>query len=457
MKRLFKSGIDFIKGNRTIISSLFLIVIIVGALFLNSYITINRFQENVDKTLRGKAVMAENIIEVAAMDHLDDMSDSLLREKLEKIKTGDDEITQIILFSKNSNGELIPVFGTENLSNSESDSSQSGIMEENAKKFALSVNDAFAYLDFKDGVRHWNVTKSVRNEQGEIMGVLLMKLSLQESDILIEKSIIQVYMLSVIAALVVLLLILNHLRLFAFEVRARKLEEIDKMKEDFISMASHELKTPLTAISGYSDLLSDSFSRKDSEELQIARKKYVANIETSVERLKNLVSDLLDVSRIEQDRFTFDLKPTDLSAIIAGVVQEISVTAQQKNLQLINEVKSIPLVIADQEKVKQVLINLIGNAVKYTFQGKVEVQSREDESWVYITVADTGMGISAENLQNLFSKFYRVKSEKTASISGTGLGLWIAREIAQKMGGTLSVESIEGVGSHFTLKLKKSK
>ncbi|EKE25338.1 MAG: two-component sensor histidine kinase [uncultured bacterium] len=457
MKRLFKSGLDFVKGNRTIISSLLLIIVIVGTLFLNSYVTINRFQENVDKTLRGKAVMAENIMEVAAMDHLDNMSDDLLKEKLEKIKAGDEEITQIILFSKDSNGNLVPIFGAEDLSKSELDSSQSKVMEENAKKFALSVNDAFAYLDFTGGVRHWNVTKSVRNEQGNIVGVLLMKLSLEESDALVEKSIIQVYLLSITAALVVLLLVLNHLRLFAFEVRARKLEEIDKMKEDFISMASHELKTPLTAISGYSELLSDSFSKKDSEDLHMARMKYVTNIEISVDRLKNLVSDLLDVSRIQQDRFTFDLKPIDLSAIIAEVVREISVTAQQKNLKLINEIKGIPLVIADQEKLKQVLINLIGNAVKYTFQGKVEVQSREDEDWVYITVADTGIGISAENLQSLFSKFYRIKSEKTANISGTGLGLWIAKEIAERMGGALSVESIEGVGSHFTLKLKKSK
>lgn len=457
MKRLFKSGLDFIRTNQTVISSLLLIFVVVGALFLNSYMTLNRFQDRLDKTLRGKAVMAEKIIEVAATEHLEDMSDGILRGKLNKIKQDDSEISKLTFFIRNKeDGKLYAAFD-EGDSNQDSSNEQSKIMEDNAKKFALSVDDAFAYLNGENGIRYWNVAKSIRNKQGDIVGVLLMKLSLAENDALVEQSIMQVYLFSVGAVFVVLLLILNHLRLFTFEVKAKKLEDIDKMKDDFISMASHELKTPLTAISGYSELLSDSFSQKADAELEKAQKKYVSNIETSVERLKTLVEDLLDVSRLQQNRVPFDLKPIDLSDIIAGAVQEMNVTAQQKNLKLINNAQKISSVIADQERVKQILFNLIGNSIKYTPTGEVEIQSKEDNQWVYVTVADTGIGISAENMQNLFSKFYRIRTEQTVGISGTGLGLWIAREIAEKMGGSLNVESIEGVGSHFTLKLKKNK
>ncbi|KKQ79240.1 MAG: hypothetical protein UT03_C0065G0009, partial [Candidatus Moranbacteria bacterium GW2011_GWD2_38_7] len=331
------------------------------------------------------------------------------------------------------------------------------LVAENAKKFALSVDDAFAYLSNDEGNRYWNVVKAIRGSDGKNAGILLMKLSLAENDVLVEKTITQVYLLSIGAVIVVLLLIFNHLRLFAYEVKAKKLEEIDKMKDDFISMASHELKSPLTAISGYSELLSDTFIKDANPDIKLAQKKYLGNIVISVERLKTLVEDLLDVSRIEQNRLPIDCKSTNLVPIISGIAEEMSVMAQQKKLDLINNIKNLPPVVADAERTKQILVNLLSNAIKYTPTGKVEIQSREDGEWVYITVADSGMGISSDNLQQLFSKFYRVQVAETANISGTGLGLWIAREIAQKMGGNLNAESIEGVGSHFTLKLKKFK
>lgn len=460
MRRLLSRGFDFIKGNQTIISSLMLIFVVVGALFLNSYVTLSRFQENLDRTLRGKALMAENIIEVAATDHLDNLSENVqLKEKLEKIKNEDEEISEISLLVMGKSGEYEEAFVSSSLSRSsqQQDDPQQKSIADNAKKFALSVNDAFAYLSSENGTRHWNVVKSLRDGEGKVAGLLLMKLSLASSDALAEKTIAQVYMLSILAVLVVLLLIFNHLRLFSFEVKARKLEEIDKMKDDFISMASHELRSPLTAISGYAELLSDTFSKKADHDLEDVQKKYLGNIEISVDRLKTLVEDLLDVSRIEQNRLPIEIKQVDAVSIITSSFEEMKVMAQEKNLQFTYDANPLPLVDADPERFKQILANLISNAIKYTPSGNVQIQTKEEEGWVYITVADTGMGISAANMQKLFSKFYRISTDKTKGITGTGLGLWIARQIAEKMGGSLDVESIEGVGSHFTLKLKKAK
>lgn len=425
---------------------------------MNSYVTLNRFQENLDKTLRGKAVLAENVIEIAAEQYFENLTGSVdqLENKFHKIKEEDSEISEISLFALDrESNELALIVGEETINEEEMDLNKD-LIAQNARKFALSVDDAFAYLSNDEGQRYWNVAKSIRDGEDNIKGVLTMKLSLAENDALVEKTIARVYLLSVGAVVLVLLLIFNHLRLFSYEVKAKKLEEIDKMKDDFISMASHELKSPLTAISGYSELLSDTLVKGSGQEIQTAQRKYLGNINISIERLKTLVEDLLDVSRIEQGRLSFDCKRLQLVPIIASIKDEMNIMADQKKLELVNNIEKLPEVMADPERFKQILINLLSNAIKYTPSGKVEIHSKEDGKWVYVTVADSGIGISAEDMQNLFSKFYRIRITQTLDISGTGLGLWIAREIAEKMGGTLTVESIEGVGSHFTLKLKKA-
>jgi signal transduction histidine kinase len=290
-----------------------------------------------------------------------------------------------------------------------------------------------------------------------VKSILLLKLSLAENDALVQKTIFQVYLLSIGAMLIVLLLVFNHIRLFAFEVKAKKLEEIDKMKDDFISMASHELKSPLTAIRGYVELLADITKEEGAKTGKEAQQqKYLTNIDISVNRLRTLVEDLLDVSRIEQNRIPFEYREIDLAELVHAIAEEMKILANEKGLEMKESVAPLSKISVDPERLKQIVVNLISNAIKYTPKGTVEIQIKEDEKNVFLIVADTGLGISAENMKKLFSKFYRVETEHTMGISGTGLGLWIAREIAQKMGGDLKVESIEGVGSHFTLSLKKN-
>lgn len=460
MKESIKRGIQFIKNNPTIIYSLLLIFVVVGALFLNSYFILTRFQVNMDKTLRTKAVLAEDIISVVASDYFSDLSQNSikLQEKIDEIQKRDPEIVELSVYGPEAvSGEYLPIVFSKKFFPQEKPEISSEKISQRAIKFALSVDDAFAYLDNIGGERFWSVTKAVRDKDGGVDAILLLKLSLSENDALAKKTIFQVYLLSVCAVVVVLLLVFNHIRLFAFEVRAKKLEEIDKMKDDFLSMASHELKSPLTAIRGYAELLTDTMKEKgDTASRQMQQKKYLKNIDISADRLKNLVEDLLDVSRIEQNRIPFNLEDVNLVDVVREIVDEMRVLANEKGLKLEDSIVSVSNVLVDSERLKQVVINLVSNAIKYTPTGKVVIQMREDEKNVYLTVADTGLGISAEGMKKLFSKFYRVQTPETSNISGTGLGLWIAREIAQKMGGDLKVESIVGVGSHFTLELKKS-
>ncbi|EKE19262.1 MAG: two-component sensor histidine kinase [uncultured bacterium] len=459
MKELIKKGLFFVKNNPTIIYSLLLIFVIIAALFLNSYFILTRFQDNLDKTLRTKAVLAEDIIAVVAADYFSDLSlnKEKFEEKITQIQKHDPEIVEMSVYTPGAiEGEYLPVISSKTIPQEVNIKPEVEKISQNAIRFALSGDDAIAYISNINGVRFWSVVKAVKGEDGLVKGALLLKLSLAENDSLVKKTIFQVYLLSIGAMVIVLLLVFNHIRLFAFEVKAKKLEEIDKMKDDFISMASHELKSPLTAIKGYAELLADIIQDRGGDgDNGIQQRKYLKNIDISVNRLTTLVEDLLDVSRLQQNRVPFENKEIDLAKIAREIVAEMKVVSDEKGLELKETISKVSKVSADPERLKQIAINLLSNAIKYTPKGSVEVQVKEDEKNVYFIVADTGLGISAENMKKLFTKFYRIQTQETAQISGTGLGLWIAREMAQKMGGDLKVESIVGVGSHFTLELKK--
>jgi len=282
-----------------------------------------------------------------------------------------------------------------------------------------------------------------------------MKLSLQEHDNFITEKIKNVYAISTVSAIIVLLMVLNHANLFGYALKAQQLEEVDRMKDEFISMASHELKTPLTAMKGYIDLLQDSVKRGGASEIK-DELHYLGNMNLSVDKLRQLIDDILDVSRIEQNRLALNMEKIDLRVALEKIYEEMDVIVKQKGLELAYAKNVLPLVMADPIRLEQVLVNLIGNAIKYTQAGKIEIMSKEDGGYVYLTVADTGLGISAEEINRLFDKFHRVRTDATAKISGTGLGLWISKQLAIKMGGDITIESIEGVGSHFILKLKKA-
>ena len=147
-----------------------------------------------------------------------------------------------------------------------------------------------------------------------------------------------------------------------------------------------------------------------------------------------------------------EFKVFDPNSVIAQAIEEIRPAADKKGLAFNLELLDTPVAInADENRLKQVLINLAGNAVKYTEKGSVTVSLQAKKSELLITVADTGMGISSEEQANLFQRFYRIKNEKTKDIIGTGLGLWLTLEIVKRMKGKITVESIEGVGSHFTV------
>lgn len=448
MRELFKKGVGFVKKNPNILYSLGLIFVMTGIIFFNAYFSLKKFQSHTDRTLQGKAVLAEDVFRILASGILDKRE--VLQIKIDEIKKEDSEISSILILvpaQKREEFEVVAATEREKIGKVTNEMIPMFAWQNESKGSAIVLSD--------EQGRFLNVTKTLKDENGEKKGLLSLNLSLAEDDAFFGTIIMQVYVVALLSVLLVLLLVLNHVRLLGYAIKAIRLEEEDRMKDDFITMASHELKSPLVAIRGYVELLMIESETEKNKKKALEQQRYLKNIDSSALRLRELVEDILEVSRIEQNRLPIANEKLNLSIIVTETMEEMMMIAAPKNIVLKNNFKHVSLVKGDKQRIKQILVNLLSNGIKYTPKGSVEVLTREDEKHVYLTVADTGLGISAEDAKNLFTKFYRVKTNETAQIGGTGLGLWISKEIALKMGGDLSVESIEGVGSHFTLKLQK--
>jgi signal transduction histidine kinase len=229
-------------------------------------------------------------------------------------------------------------------------------------------------------------------------------------------------------------------------------QEVLRLQEEFISTASHELKTPLTTVKGYLQLINRQLYREDQSPARIGR--FTREMEQQVRRLEDLVSDLLDVSRIQQGRVELRLEQFDLAELAANVLSRFEY-AQERTAQheLLCEAPEPVEGIWDRGRVDQVLTNLISNAIKYSPDGgQVHVRVRRVGDVAQMTVRDTGIGITREERAKLFQPFVRGENVRR-EITGTGLGLYITRRIVQNHRGTISVKSEPGRGSTFTVRL----
>lgn len=227
---------------------------------------------------------------------------------------------------------------------------------------------------------------------------------------------------------------------------AMSLEQLDRLKDEFVSMASHELRTPMTAIKGLVSMIFEGDYGKMPENL----KSPLTDVSTSTDRMINLVNDLLDLARIEAGRVKFVLGDARIDTLVTHPVSFLQPLTKQKGIVL--KSKDIPhvLVQADPDKVQQILNNILGNAIKFTDAGSIIVSGKQKNELVQLYITDTGVGITKEDQAKLFGKFQQVSSQKAGRPAGTGLGLYISRELARKMGGDLWIEKSEtGVGTTF--------
>jgi signal transduction histidine kinase len=444
-----KRGVNKLFKHQQLWYTIFIAILIVASFtfVINQFRTIAKDAQ--DRLINERlGAMQDSLVEFAP-DYFGTDSD-LLQEKIKRIAFQNNTILDFKVVEFKENRPFIVA---------SLDSDEIGKIDEVHEDLydiaSINAEQSTTLPGVDDGDRVYTTIRPILDVYGNEIGAIITKQSLSEADVKISNSIQTSIFIFIIIVILIMFLFFRHAKIVDYISLYKKLEEIDALKDDFISMASHELRTPLTIIRGYAEDLSEI------KRMPKAAQEDINRIDIAARQLDNLVNDMLDVSRIEQERMKIETVPvasTDIKNMIKDVVDGLLPNAEEKGLKIITKhtLSETVNINVDKDKFRQVITNIIGNAVKYTKKGKVTVQvSEPGPKMVEFRVIDTGVGMSAEETQNLFKKFYRIKNEDTANVRGTGLGLWITKQIVELMGGTISVESIKGVGTHFIVRFKK--
>ncbi|MEK7583648.1 MAG: HAMP domain-containing sensor histidine kinase, partial [Patescibacteria group bacterium] len=362
----------FLKKHSQVVYAIILIFLIPSVIIGNTLFTINRFGKNIDEQLRRQALVIAELFDTTAFNSLSDVDS--VQTSIDRMLEGPDELRSFDV--------MVPDGGEFKIVASSIPANIDTTVSGTNTLLAWSTDEGIAHLSqpsLEDirrdsslaGERFWNVVFPLHDNDGQKIGLLNLKMTLAETDALFKSALIRSTLLLAGTVVIVLGLLLINTKLFQYAVLFRKLEEIDQMKDEFISMASHELRSPITAIKGYVSMFLDGNFGKITD----AGTKGLTTIDASIRRLADLVEDLLDVSRIEQQRMKLTVEELQIEEVIEQTLTEFSVSAKGKNLTVIYEKKAIPKVSTDRDKLRQILVNLIGNAIKYTKKGSVTVSA----------------------------------------------------------------------------------
>jgi signal transduction histidine kinase len=246
-------------------------------------------------------------------------------------------------------------------------------------------------------------------------------------------------------------LAIQNARLFQeIDDKGRQLEVASKHKSQFLANMSHELRTPLNAILGYTELILDSIYGDAPEKMRAV----LERVQTNGKHLLGLINDVLDLSKIEAGQLTLSLSDYSLADLVQGVYVAVEPLAAQKNLALTTKVaKGLPVGHGDERRIAQVLLNLVGNAIKFTEKGEVAIEASVSDGSFRLAVRDSGPGIAAADQEKIFEEFQQVDDTPTREKGGTGLGLAISKRIVEMHGGRILVDSELGKGATFTIRL----
>lgn len=426
-----KKGIDKIRSNPQLTYTLIVAVAVAGAFVFMSERFVGIASDAQERLINVRIGSLQDAFVSFAQDRFDDPA--YLSTKIGEIKQNNETIVDFKVVASKDIEEM------------------SKIDPQVSFLYTLASSDvshSFTLEQNRGGERLFNTARAITDKSGNVQGMVMTTQTLSMADKAIEDDIKNSIALLVVVLVLIMLLFLRHSRIIDYVSLYKKLKEVDQMKDDFISMASHELRTPLSVIRGYAEFI------RESRDLSADTKEYAVKIDSSAKDLDSLVADILDVSRIEQGRLSFKMENLNPKDMLADIVSSLELPAKEKGLSISFDKSGIAgdqVINADKDRLKQALVNVIGNAVKYTKTGEVKVRQYSEKGKLLIRVSDTGVGMSEEEKTKLFEKFYRIRTKDTEDIKGTGLGLWITAQIIEKMAGRISVESIKGVGSHFIL------
>ncbi|KKU03632.1 MAG: Signal transduction histidine kinase [Parcubacteria group bacterium GW2011_GWA2_45_30] len=238
----------------------------------------------------------------------------------------------------------------------------------------------------------------------------------------------------------------------SFNHMAAGLKQLQELKNEFTFIAAHELRTPVTAIKGFLSMVFEGDAGAISEKL----KQYLDPVRQANDRLIQLVNDILEIARSEAGRLKVEVSPTDMEKCVRDILIELKPLADEKKISLQYEaMPDIPQVLADELRLKEIITNFVSNAIKYNNEGGwVKISHELKDNILVTSVADNGFGMSREEQKKVFEKFFRSDAAKIKSIQGTGLGLFITKELVEKMGGKVWFSSEEGQGTTFNFSLR---
>jgi signal transduction histidine kinase len=240
----------------------------------------------------------------------------------------------------------------------------------------------------------------------------------------------------------------EYQRRYAIQEETKLLKQVEKLKQNFLSLMSHDLKTPVAKIAG----VADNLYTQNSGNSDIREKSQL--IIDSTKELNKFISSILDLTKIESSNFGLNKVSKDINSIIENVFKDLNFSANQKQVQIKKQLAPLYPIEIDVNLITRVISNLVENSIKYSGAGTViEVNTWDDEKWVFIEIKDDGVGIPSEELSNIFEKFYRIKNDANHSIKGTGLGLYLVKYFVELHGGVISVDSIAGIETKFLVKL----
>lgn len=447
----FKKGIKKVINNPQLIYTIVIAVLITGAFIFMAGKFISIARDAQDRLINVRIGSLQDAFVSFARDRFND--GEYLNQKIEDVVDINETIKSFQIIQKettidtNTNEAIISykIIASNNKDEINKTDNQVSFL------FTIASSDPSHSVTIEqsiNGERLFKTIRAISDSAGNILGAVITTQTLSLADIAIQNSIRNTEILLLFVIILVMFLFLRHSKIIDYMDLYKKLKEINQLKDDFISMASHELRTPLSVIRGYAE-----FAR-EAPELSKETKDYILKIDISTKELDSLVADILDVSRIEQGRMSFEFAKINPSETIDQVISSLTLSAKEKSLDISfdkSKIKGTEQINIDVNRFKQILVNLVGNAVKYTNKGEIKVSQYEEDNRLYIRVSDTGMGMSEEERKRLFEKFYRIRTKETENIRGTGLGLWITAQMIKEMGGIISVESIKGVGSHFVV------
>ncbi|MEX0799230.1 MAG: ATP-binding protein, partial [Bacteriovoracaceae bacterium] len=236
---------------------------------------------------------------------------------------------------------------------------------------------------------------------------------------------------------------------YAIQEEAKMFKKVDKLKQNFISLMSHDLKTPVAKIAGIADILRAQYPNEPKQN------QLLDNIALSTKELNNFITSILDLTKIESRNITLGLESKDINNLIEQTVEKLKFEANEQNIKIETDLAPLYPIKLDVTLINRVLANLIGNAIKYSGKGsRIIVNSWDNEDWVFVEIKDNGRGIREEDLEYIFDKFYRVKNDESHKIKGSGLGLYLVKYFIELHHGKISVTSKIDEGTSFLIQLK---